>query len=116
MRFCLVALFLATSATAQDCPTAGSHRFYGATLRPGPDSAKLASKLAQTADYGKHGGGWLAKRLFALDDDVEIVEEKTQPVFRPSGQDADTDLGRDGRVAPQQFVPHMAERTRRVCA
>ena len=59
----------------QDCAIDGRHRFYGATLRPGPDSAKLAAKLAQTADYGTHSGGWLARRLFALDDDVEITGE-----------------------------------------
>src|SRR5258705_11320867 len=75
MRFCLVAMFLASSAMGQECPIAGSHMFYGATLRPGADSAKLASKLARTADYNKHAGGWLAKRLFALDDDVEITGE-----------------------------------------
>lgn len=61
----------ASFARARACDAPKS-TFHDAVLKPGSRSAQLAAKLARTNDYGNHADGWLAQRLFALDDDVEI--------------------------------------------
>jgi len=63
-----------SSARARACDAPKS-TFHDAVLKPGSRSAQLAAKLARTDDYGNHAGGWLAQRLFALDDAVEISGE-----------------------------------------
>lgn len=67
----LVAIIPCGSALAA-CSAEHKNKFVAAILLPGPKSGLLAAKLARTSDYGRHGSGWLASRLFALDDDVEI--------------------------------------------
>jgi len=66
---CIVSLSNFARAHACDAPKT---TFHDAVLKPGTRSAELAAKLARTDDYGNHAGNWLAQRLFALDDDVEI--------------------------------------------
>lgn len=65
-------MFASARARACDAPKS---TFHDAVLKPGSRSAQLAAKLARTSDYGNHAGGWLAQRLFALDDAVEISGE-----------------------------------------
>jgi hypothetical protein len=67
-------VMLVSVARARACDAPKS-TFHDVVLKPGSRSAQLAAKLARTSDYGNHAGGWLAQRLFALDDAVEISGE-----------------------------------------
>jgi len=66
---CIVSLSSFARARGCDAPKS---TFHDAVLTPGKRSVELAAKLAHTDDYGNHAGNWLAQRLFALDDGVEI--------------------------------------------
>lgn len=65
---------VAVAATGDACQVDGANRFSGATLRPGETSPVLAAKLSWSNDYGGRTG-WLARRLFSLEDNVEVTGE-----------------------------------------